>query len=260
MATTLCGTAMANVVTDAGNAMVDGVTTVGKTAVNSTKTVVRTFSKPAAVSAEIGTLGYGANISWAANETTEVVAGWTGAKFDMDTDIGGNDSIVNWKKVLGDEYKDYQGTLKLDADFSNPYVGVQVRPFSNRFMVGTGMIFTDNSVTATLTPHNGSASEISIDGTKYTVDGAVTAKIESGRKVSPYLTVGFKPNSDQRFGMFGEIGAAYTGKWKTDVNIADGAIVTGGTKEELEESLRNKMGEDNYSWYPIAKLGVTMRF
>lgn len=259
-ATAISSTAMANMVTNAGNAVVSGITTTGKTAFDSTKTVVKTFSKPASISAEISTFGYGANIAWSANETAEVVAGWTGGSFDAEADIGGNDSIINWKKVLGDEYKDYSGTLKLDADFSNPYVGVKVRPFANRFTVSTGMIFTDNSFDATLRPHAGNTSSVKIDGDKYDVTGDIVVKAESGRKVSPYLTVGFKPNSDRRFGMFGEIGAAYTGKWKTDVQV-NGTVSGAGTdNQELANRLQEKISSDNPEWYPIVKLGATMRF
>ena len=259
MVTTVSGVAMANAVTDAGSAVVGGIATTGKTAFNSTKTVVKTFSKPASISAEIGTLGYGANIAWSANETAEVVAGWTGGSFDADADIGGSDSIINQKKVLGDEYKDYRGTLKLDADFSNPYVGVKVRPFANRFTVGTGMIFTDNSLDATLTPHEGKTS-VQVDGDKYEVTGDIIVKAESGRKMSPYLTVGFKPNSDQNFGMFGELGAAYTGKWKTDVQVNGTVSGAGTSNQELADRLQDKISNDNPKWYPIVKLGATMRF
>lgn len=261
--------AMANVVTDTGHMVIGGVKSTGVAVVNSGKAVVKTFSNPGAVSLEVGTLGYGANISWAANETTEVVAGWTGGSFDTDVDIGGNDSIINWKKVLGDEYKDHSGTLNIDADFSNPYIGVQVRPFSNRFAVGTGVIFQDNELNVTLKPGDKALSSVKINGVNYDVNGDIHVKAESGRDLAPYLTVGFKPNSDRRFGMFGEIGAAYSGKWKTSVDVQPkGEILKNGVVQanveaavaELEEKLQDKISDNNTQWYPIVKLGATYRF
>ncbi|MGO2884717.1 MAG: hypothetical protein ACTICE_05330, partial [Psychrobacter celer] len=42
--------------------------------VGGTKTFFQTAINPAAVSAEVGTLGYGANIAWGLNENTELQA------------------------------------------------------------------------------------------------------------------------------------------------------------------------------------------
>lgn len=248
------GVAMANdTLANAGKA----VTNTGKAVANAGKTVVDTVKKPAAVSLELGTLGAGANVAWSANETAEVVVGWTGANIDSDIDIGGNDSVINWKKVLGDEYEDFEGNLKLGVDMSNPYVGVKVRPFANRFTVGTGVIFQDNEITADLSANT--PTTISVNGTRYDVpaSGNVNIHAESGRSLAPYLTIGFKPNNDKRFGMFGEIGAVYTGDWKTRVDVSDNvALASPNLKQELEDKIR----KDNLAWYPIVKLGATVRF
>lgn len=243
------GTAMANVVTNAGHTIVD-----------SGKAVFTTLAKPGAVNAEIGTLGYGASIAWSANESTEVVVGWNGGSFDVDTDIGGSDSIINWKKVLGNEWDDYRGSLKLDGDYSNPYVGVNLRPWKNRFTVGTGVIFQDNKLDATLTAQQGRAT-IKIDDKKEMVDGNINVKVESGNTLAPYLTLGVKPNinSNSRVGFFGEVGAAYTGKWKTKVNL-DNAVVQSQNKAEFQANLEKTIIDNNPTWYPIVKVGATYRF
>lgn len=218
------------------------------TVVESGRTVFKTVTAPAAVSAEIGTLGYGANIAWSANETTEVVAGWTGGSFDADV-------------TLDKKYADIDGKLKVDVDFSNPYVGVNVRPFSNAFTVGTGVIFQDNSVSALLTP-KANGNIIKVKGREYVLNtGDLSIKADSGRDLAPYLAVGFKPNSNKRFGMFGELGAVYTGKWDTKVDILGAANVTGaGTVEDLKRDLADKIDKNNPEWYPIVKLGATYRF
>ena len=109
---------------------------------------------PAAVSAEIGTLGYGANIAWGVNETTELQAGWSGMDFDGDKNLDSNDSWLNYGKILGDGYSNYEGKLKYDFDFSNPYVGVQMRPWANNFTVGTGVMVPRNKLKASLTSYD----------------------------------------------------------------------------------------------------------
>ena len=44
--------------------------------VGGTKTFFNTVTHPAAVSAEVGSLGYGSNIAWGLNDKTEIQAGW----------------------------------------------------------------------------------------------------------------------------------------------------------------------------------------
>lgn len=241
-------TAMANVVTDAGVAIAD-----------SGKTVFTTLAKPGAVNAEIGTLGYGASIAWSANESTEVVAGWNGGSFNKNAEIGGNDSIINWKKVLGDNNNDYKGNLKIKGDYSNPYVGVNLRPWKNRFTVGTGVIFQDNKLDTTLSSKQGQKATIKIDGKTYDVGGNINIKAKSGNTLAPYLTLGVKPNinSNSHLGFFGEVGAAYTGKWDTQINLDNATVANNeALRSDLEKNIRN----NNPTWYPIVKVGATYRF
>ncbi|WP_066804565.1 hypothetical protein [Moraxella oblonga] len=238
-------------------ALSSGVAMANNAVTNAGKTLFNTAKNPAAVSLEVGTLGYGANVAWSANETAEVVVGWAGGKTSTDIDLNDNDSIINWNKVLGDEYEDFVGNVALNTDFNNPYVGVKVRPFANRFTVGTGVIFQRNDIDAKLTAKE--SSDITINGTRHTVptSGEVNIHAESGRSLAPYLTVGFKPNSDKRFGMFGEIGAVYTGDWKTRVEVSESVQ---NSAPNLQSELEKKIKDDNLSWYPIVKLGATVRF
>ena len=241
---------------------------VANTVVDSGRTVFKTVTNPAAVSAEIGTLGYGANVAWSANETAEVVVGWAGGDLSASAEIGGNDSIINWRKVLGKEYADTKAKLKLNGDLSNPYIGVNVRPFSNALTVGTGVIFQDNKFDVSLTSNE--AFNIKVNGNDYTVDlqDELKIKAQSGRDLAPYLTIGFKPNNNKRFGMFGEIGAVYTGKWDTKVDVIydesqtpqDQREIKKAYYEDLKHDLSEKIAKDNIEWYPIVKLGATYRF
>lgn len=239
----LSTSAMANALTD--------------TVVDSGRTVFKTVVNPGAVSVELGTLGYGANVAWSANKTTEVVAGYTGMHFDVSTNINDNDSIINWTKVLGKEYADVKGKLVVDVNFKNPYLGVNMRPFSNAFTVGTGVIFQNNTLKATLTPEVG---KFNINGKVYDVKDEVVVQSKSGRDLAPYVAVGFKPNSNKRFGMFGELGAVYTGKWDTTVHVSEGATVTGGSVSDFVNDLADSIGKDSLEWYPIVKVGATYRF
>lgn len=236
---------------DANTTVINNTTT---QVVDGTKTVISTITHPAAVSAEVGTLGYGANIAWGVNDKTELVAGWTGGDI---SDLTGNDF-----KARGVKYD------VVKSDFSNPYVGVQMRPASNWFTVGTGVIFPDNEVKVKTTDTSGT---FKINGKQYKLaNGAgLEGTIDHRNEIAPFLTVGFHPNINNHWGLFGDIGAAYMGK--TDVNIkATGnklVVNQDGTSQTLvngdavarqaEIEVKDK---DWGEWYPIVKVGATYRF
>lgn len=214
---------------------------------------------PAAVSAEIGTLGYGANIAWGVNETTELTAGWNGFSDDGTKDLDASDSWINWGKALGDGWGNFKGDMKYDADFSNPYLGVNLRPWANNFTIGTGILVPDNELKAELTPKDGKVANVTISGKEYSVNSGetVNVKVENRNKLAPYLTVGYRPNINQNWGVFGELGAAYMGKMDATVDVKDSA--GNQIKQDLAEAAKRDIEKDDV-WYPMVKAGVTYRF
>ncbi len=230
--------------------------------VGTTRTIFDTVVHPAAVSAEIGTLGYGANIAWGLNETTELTAGWNGFSDDGNKDLDASDSWINWGKVLGDGWGNFQGDMKYDADFSNPYLGVNLRPWATNFTIGTGILVPDNELKATLTPTSDTAN-VKIDGTRYKIlpNESVDVQVENRNKLAPYLTVGYRPNINQNWGLFGEIGAAYMGKMDATVSSKDAGpnAINLESGKSLVEAAKQDI-EDNDVWYPIVKAGLTYRF
>nr|WP_317199340.1 hypothetical protein [uncultured Psychrobacter sp.] len=220
--------------------------------VGTTKTIFNTLTNPASVSAEVGTLGYGANVGFSVNEKVELQAGWAGGDV---ADLFGGDFDAN-----DVEYD-------VDSDFSNPYLGVQVRPAGNWFTMGGGIIVPDNDLDVTANSKNG---EYKIDGVSYDAGdvGTLKGSLDHRNKLAPYVTIGFRPNITNNFGVFGEIGAAYLGKTDATVrasnpdNIVDindsfqdvtAADVARFAERELED-------EDYIEWLPIVKLGATYRF
>ena len=214
---------------------------------------------PAAVSAEIGTLGYGASIAWGVNETTELTAGWNGFSDDGTKDLDASDSWINWGKALGDGWGNFKGDMKYDADFSNPYLGVNLRPWANNFTIGTGILVPDNELKAELTPKDGKVANVTISGKEYSVNSGetVNVKVENRNKLAPYLTVGYRPNINQNWGVFGELGAAYMGKMDATVDVKD--LDGNQIKQDLAEAAKRDIEKDDV-WYPMVKAGVTYRF
>lgn len=219
-----------------------------------TKTLFNTAINPAAVSAEVGTLGYGANVAWGINEKTELQAGWAGGDV---ADLFGGDFDAN------------DVNYDVDSDFSNPYLGVQYRPVANWFTMGAGIIVPDNDFDVTA---NAEGPNYRIDNVDYNAaeTGTLSGTLEHRNKLAPYATLGFRPNITNNFGVFGEVGAAYMGKTDATVRSSnpDGNVtattvngtttVTGSdVANRAEQELEDK---DYLEWMPIVKVGATYRF
>ena len=222
--------------------------------VGGTRTFFQTVTHPAAISAEVGSLGYGANIGWALNDKTEIQAGWAGGDV---ADLFGGDFDAN------------DVNYEVDSDFSNPYLGVQLRPMANWFTMGAGIIVPDNDFDVRA---NANGPNFRINNVDYNAaeTGTLAGTMEHRNKLAPYATIGFRPNITNNFGLFGEIGAAYMGQTDatvtssnplgpvtaTDVSgttIVTGSQVAAAAEKELED-------KDWLEWLPIVKVGATYRF
>ncbi|MGP5193490.1 hypothetical protein ACTXJO_07580 [Psychrobacter celer] len=223
-----------------------------------TKTFFQTAINPAAVSAEVGTLGYGANIAWGLNEKTELQAGWAGGDV---ADLFGGDFDAN------------DVNYDVDADFSNPYLGVQLRPTGNWFTMGAGIIVPDNDLDVTANPEGG---VYKINDVSYIADdvGTLQGTMEHRNKLAPYATIGFRPNITNNFGLFGEIGAAYMGSTDATVTASKtgpvrvddggnngGTVVPGLSPDDVAKRAEQELEDKDYlEWMPIVKVGATYRF
>ena len=221
-----------------------------------TKTIFNTLTHPASVSAEVGSLGYGANVGFSVNEKVELQAGWAGG---------------NAADLFGGDFDANDVNYDVDTDFSNPYMGVQLRPAGNWFTMGAGIIVPDNDIDVVANADGGVSGFYEVEDVKYDATGVTLAgTLEHRNKLAPYATIGFRPNISNNFGIFGEIGAAYMGKTdatirsltpgqiiNTEVNgvasTATGAQLAAAAERELED-------EDYIEWLPIVKLGATYRF
>lgn len=221
----------------------------------SDRTFFQTVTHPAAISAEVGSLGYGANIGWALNDKTELQAGWAGG---------------NVADLFGGDFDANDINYEVDADFSNPYLGVQLRPMANWFTMGAGIIVPDNDIDVTA---NAEGNFFKIDGIQYNAaqTGTLSGTVEHRNKLAPYATIGFRPNITNNFGLFGELGAAYLGKTDAtvrssnpdaDVNFTNAQGEQDSIKaSEVAGKAQAQLEDKNWlEWMPIVKVGATYRF
>lgn len=211
---------------------------------------VATFAtfKPAMVRAEVGTTGYGGAIGWSVNPSTGIVLGYN----------GGN---IKWTDKLSVNGTDYD----LDMNNKTAYLNAQIRPFSNWLYVAAGVGYLDNDYD--ITSKVGADNHVTVDGTRYHTIGSTTADIKGKLKYNefaPYLGLGVSPAITNRFGLFGEIGAYYTGNpdvsFQYDKNLVpnqagDRSITT--AINSLTQSIRD---DNKYKYLPVAKVGISARF
>ncbi len=229
--------------------------------------------KPASVSAEVGSLGYGARLAWDVNNKTELQVGFNGG------------DVTDMIPCKCDDKTRRIDDVKFDihSHFKNPYVGVQVRPMDNALTVGAGVMHLGNDKLHFVSRTKSTDRQVIVgkDNKTYTVKGGakVEGTVKFKNKLAPYLTVGVHPKSNKPVSMFAEVGAVYVGGLKTDVTTkgkfatADGseiktndpvyadkvAQMEDDINQELKERVDNNInGKDKV--YPIMKVGVTARF
>ena len=212
---------------------------------------VATFSflKPASVRAEVGTTGYGGAISYNANPHVGVTLGYNGGDISWSDDLS----------INGSKYD-------LNMDNNNVYLNAEIRPWANWFYVATGVAYLDNEYD--LERRAGQNASFKVDGARF-ANPVGTTQINGTMKykndIVPYAGIGFSPAITNRWGVFGEVGAYYTGN--PTVNLStdaaslllpgdDGRTLGTAIKDE-ENKIRNK---GTYEWLPVAKLGLSFRF
>lgn len=62
--------------------------------------------------------------------------------------------------------------------------------------------------------------------------------------LAPYLTLGYHPDITTRFGLFGEVGAAYVGK--ADVKVSG----TNGVEQTTIDAVQQEVDSRDNKWWP----------
>lgn len=204
---------------------------------------------PTGVRAEVGTTGYGGALLWTANPYVGLALGYNGGDISWTDDVS----------VNGTKYD-------LDMDNKLAYLNAEIRPWgasANRWAQGVymaaGVGYLDNDYDLTKRSENGS---ITVNDNPYSVNGSVNGKMSYKNDIAPYVGLGFAPKINQNWGVFGEVGAYYTGNPTVDLN-ANGTFVN-VNDANIDEDIRaeeNKIrNDDKYEWLPVAKLGVSYHF
>ena len=211
---------------------------------------------PSGARLEIGSIGYGGALLWDVNPYVGLALGYNGGDISWTDDLS----------ISGTKYD-------LDMDNNNVYLNAEIRPWganSNRWVQGiyvaAGAAYLDNDYD--LKKRIGNGSTLSIDGNSYQLavagqEGGVVGKMKNQRDIAPYVGFGWAPKINQNWGVFGEVGAYYTGNPAVDLQSYNLVPVTGNNVsaelavEREESKIENK---DRFEWLPVGKVGVSYRW
>lgn len=209
---------------------------------------------PTGVRAEVGTTGYGGALLWTANPYVGLALGYNGGDISWTDDVS----------VNGTKYD-------LDMDNNNIYLNAEIRPWgasNNRWAQGVymaaGVAYLDNDYDLQKRINGGET--LSIDGKNYQVantadgQGGVRGQMSYKNDIAPYLGLGFAPKINKNWGVFGEVGAYYTGNPSVNLNQYNLAPVTGNptsAQDAVDIEAREIANDDKYQWLPVGKVGVS---
>lgn len=200
---------------------------------------------PTGARAEVGTTGYGGAIQWTASPYVGLSLGYN----------GGN---ISWRDDLSVNGTKYD----VDMDNNNVYLNAEIHPWGtsdNRWAQGTyfaaGVAYLDNDYDLSQRSKDGN---VKLNGTNYSYNGELRGQMNYKNNIAPYVGVGIAPKFGKNWGVFGEIGAYYTGNPTVNLD-ADGTFINanGGSAEaDLRAEQQKIANDDKYAWLPVGKVGV----
>ncbi len=125
------------------------------------------------------------------------------------------------------------------------------------FRLSVGVMFNQNELSGTVSE----SGTIIIDGVPIQVEPRSLSMSVKQQPVNLYLSVGgnlFYFDRAHRWALAGELGVAFTGDSRISVDRTGTSIIGDEVVAKLQDELQEYA--DQYTWWPIAKLGLTFSF
>jgi hypothetical protein len=153
---------------------------------------------------------------------------------------------------------------------NNTYLNAEIFPwgtsennFVNSMYVAAGVAYLDNDYD--LKRRVGSGEGFSVNKTDYvaTSDVNINGKMSYKNDIAPYVGFGVAPKIYKNLGVFGEVGAYYTGNPTVQLT-STGTATTAPANDSLATAIdkeSDKIANDGkYEWMPVAKVGLNFKF
>ncbi|TCM67822.1 hypothetical protein EC844_107117 [Acinetobacter calcoaceticus] len=207
---------------------------------------------PSGVRAEVGTTGYGGALLWNVNPYVGLALGYNGGDISWRDDVS-----VNGTKY---DMEMNNKTAYLNAEL-RPF-GASTNTFANSFYLAAGVGYLDNDYD--LKKRIGDGGTLKIDGGSYQLaqagqEGGVKGKMAYKNDIAPYVGLGIAPKFNKNWGVFGEVGAYYTGNPEVNLNQYNLSPVEGNNtsaQDAVNNEARKISNDSKYEWMPVGKVGL----
>ena len=177
--------------------------------------------------------------------------------------MGYNGGDISWSDDLS-----INGT-KYDMDMDNKlaYLNAEIRPWgastnpwAQGLYVAAGAAYVDNQYD--LTKNVGTNASVEIDGNRFNggANGvSIAGNLKYDNDIAPYIGFGFAPKFSKNWGVFGEVGAYYSGNPKVSLASNNDALIGSDGRtlgQTLDDQERKIANDDKYKWLPVGKVGV----
>jgi hypothetical protein len=198
---------------------------------------------PTGARLEVGTTGYGGALLWTANPYVGLALGYNGG------DISWSDDL----KINGSKYD-------LDMDNKLAYLNAEIRPWgasqnvwAQGLYVAAGVGYVDNEYG--LERRISQGRNFTVNNTDFNAasDVQIKGKQKYDNQFAPYVGFGFAPKINKNFGVFGEVGAYYTGNPNVSLQQVAGTDQVNGNGDRLSDAIRGEAykisNDDKYNGF-----------
>ena len=206
---------------------------------------------PTGVRAEVGTTGYGGALLWTANPYVGLALGYNGGNISWSDDLSINGTKYN-----------------MDMDNKLAYLNAEIRPWgasqnmwARSVYMAAGVGYVDSEYK--LDKNVGTNASVTVDGSRFNggLNGVkIDGKLKYDNDIAPYLGLGFAPQINKNWGVFGEVGAYYTGNPNVSLNSSNNALIGDDGRtlgQAISQEEYNIANKDRYQWMPVGKVGVS---
>ena len=187
-------------------------------------------AQAAGIGVRVGTTGLGADVAWDVAPTLSARLGYSGGSLDYDTST----SAVS-----------YDGKVK----FSSINTFLDFAPLGPLFRLTGGFVFSDSKYDVV----GNAAGGISVSGT-----------VEPGKSAAPYLGIGYGNVSGLGVNFYADLGVMVQGSPRASLTAncgsLSGAACTTLQSQVAAEQRRLEDKLDNFRYYPVLNLGLTVGF
>ena len=190
------------------------------------------------VTGKVGTLGFGAELSFAISDR-------------LSARIGLNDGTYNHKANLDGLIYQFDWQLQTVTAFADWY------PFGGSFRTSGGILYDDNTNSYVVNPANGIT--YIINGNPYTSTQIASYKgTLRFNRIAPYVGIGWG-NPAQRnkgWGLASDIGVFYQGKPTSNLVVTCVAVCPAQLQTDASAENSKLENDNSFKWWPVVSVGI----